>query len=203
MGRKSLVICHSDHRFEQSRDAMWRKMVELKEFSPRCISDWCHIHKDTVKSYIKGLLEHGFIESFNHRDKELRYQRRWYRMLRPQRNAPRINKAGDMLHTASVQDNIWRNLPIQKQFSSRDMLMVVNTESCPTTLFTVKSYLSYLHRAGYIALRGKGPSSYWVHLPARWTGPQPPKIMRTHEVWDANQNRVVWSEHQEVACEKS
>ena len=107
-------------------------------------------------------------------------------------DAPRVRKDGSEVTQGRGREQIWRSLWIMaqkgKRFTARELHVMSSTEEFPVTADEVWQFLKHLVLAGYAAKHGE---TFFMPV-SRWTGPKPPQIQKSRQVWDPNTRQVVW-----------
>ena len=104
--------------------------------------------------------------------------------------APRFSADGVLITESGANEAMWRAIRILKHFSCNELFAHVAKY---TTASNVKSYVRYLHKAGYLRLERKGIDAFTYHL-VQNTGPKPPQILRVKEVYDPNLDKIMLRE---------
>lgn len=118
-----------------------------------------------------------------------------WRVVRRPTKLPPLSKDG--LAVRSGQSAMWLAMRALKSFDATELSLASSTEERRVTLETAKSYLRRLDAAGYLAIKRpakKGPGSrltVYRLKPSMDTGPEAPRILRTHLVYDPNRNEVM------------
>lgn len=189
----------SNRRRRQSvRDQVWKAVRRLKRFTFNQICD--ETHQDTQRSrvnvteYLAGLTVAGYLQ----RDPEMNYT-----LVKDNGvDTPHVRRDGSVLVQGKGREQVWTILPILKEFSAKDVAIHATTETVVVSEAAAKEYLRYLHRAGYLVAsrpsrhEGGGVSRQPVRyrfLQSKYTGPKPPVVLKTREVYDDNTGKVVWS----------
>jgi len=110
--------------------------------------------------------------------------------------APRVRKNGSVVTMGRGRQQMWRVLPVLKTFTVVDLAYNASTPEHTVPETEAKDYIGHLHRAGYLipaAPAKAGKRQLWKLKPGMWTGPYPPQVQRTKQVYDPNLQRVVWS----------
>lgn len=145
------------------------------------------IHQRTVKSYLIGLFIAGFLKGA---PGAATTPDRFWLARDVGVEAPRVRPDGSPARAALGQESLWRSIRYLKTFNKHDIAGTADVK-----ILTVESYLKTLLKAGYLAVLRKGdprhPQQYRL---VRNTGPKPPMVQRTKQVFDQNLNAVVWSE---------
>lgn len=117
--------------------------------------------------------------------------------------APRVNRKGKAVTQGLAQEQMWRTLRLLKcDCNARELAAHASTGTVPVAHAAAADYLRTLAAAGYLEctreqrhnpnLRGGSQGMRYRLKITRDTGPRPPMICRTHAVFDANENRIVW-----------
>lgn len=104
--------------------------------------------------------------------------------------APRVRKDGTPVTQGQGRQQMWNSMSILKKFSAIELAFNASTEAHAIAPGEAKSYCAALCKAGYLV--GAANQHYRL-IPSMWTGPQPPQIQRTKQIYDPNLRRVVWS----------
>jgi hypothetical protein len=111
-----------------------------------------------------------------------------YRLLRDEGvEAPRVRPDGSRVTMGQGREAMWRTMRIlTRPWTPRELAVHASTEEHPVALQEAQDYAQRLCRAGY--LHRTAAQTYRL-IPARYTGPQPPRIQRTKAIWDPNLGR--------------
>lgn len=115
-----------------------------------------------------------------------------WRVLRRVTKLPQMGRNG--IVARSGQEAMWSAMRALKVFDARELALAASTEARPVTLVTAKSYLNRLNAAGYLAVvRPATPQRIAAYRlkPAMNTGPEAPKVLRTHLIYDPNRHEVM------------
>lgn len=139
-----------------------------------------HLHEDTARSYLKCLVNGGYLE----RTGDL------YRLIKDHGvEAPRLRKDGQPVTLGQAQENLWRTLrALDHAFTPPELAALASTAAVPIPVPAAQEYLKWLLQAGYVR-REEG--RYRIALD---TGPRPPQVQRVHRVYDPNLGRTMWNE---------
>jgi hypothetical protein len=189
-------------RPEESRDAVWAEIrKQAGGFTIKSIAYSTMLHVDTVRDYITGLCNAGFIVKISEPGSST-FAALQYRLENDCGvDAPRVRKDGTEVTMGKGREQMWRALGILGQkgttFTYKDLCFYSSTDESPVADADAKHYIRYLAEADYLLLVQKGtggrPSLYRMN-PAKWTGPKPPMIQRVRQLYDPNLKKVVWSE---------
>lgn len=105
-------------------------------------------------------------------------------------DAPRVRKDGTPVTQGQGRQHMWKAMRILKNFTTIELAFNSSTDDHRVADSEAITYCAALCKAGYLV--GKYPQRYQL-IPSMWTGPQPPQIQRTRQVYDPNLKRVVWS----------
>ena len=105
-------------------------------------------------------------------------------------DAPRVRKDGSPVTQGQGRQQMWNAMRILKTFRPIDLAFNATTDSHLVAESEAKSYCSILCRAGYLVIR---PQGRYMLVQSMWTGPHPPQVQRTKQVYDPNLQRVIWS----------
>ena len=111
---------------------------------------------------------------------------------------PRCRRDGSAITQGNGVKNMWRTMKKMGEFTAQGLAIESRTETVNVTFNTASEYCQNLNAAGYLVVLqpGKvtGGKTLYRFNPAMNTGPLPPQIQRTKQVWDPNIEKVVWSE---------
>lgn len=173
------------------RERMWSAMRTLVNFTPTEIEDKAHpIKRGAVTDYLEGLVKAGYVGCVAPTDRRAsgHFRPTQYQVIKFAAVTPQVDKNG-----APVQVNLgvmamWRSMKVRKVFDAELVATDATQGSVTCTLWTAKSYLTQLSKAGYLkveraASNGGGLARYRL---VRDTGPLPPAVTRAKVVYDRN-----------------
>ena len=193
----------------ENRQAVWEAIRAKKaDFTVRGISEETRLRVSSVRDYLTGLVNAGYLE------KELVPWRgtvlTWYRLFKDVgREAPRVRADGSLVTQGNKREQMWRTIWIIKQFTPRDLAIQASVDGSIVNLADAQDYCKHLAHAGYLKGRDSGlgtrngcdhspvtgpQSLLYLAVPGRYTGPLPPMIQRTKQVYDPNLKAVIWKE---------
>ena len=203
--RRQPVDIQLRHGHITHRDAIWAAIRELREFGTADLEDRTRVVHSTIKSYLQGLERAGYIEriAHTHRDRvDGKYVANRWRLVRDVGvDAPRVTREGKLATQGLAREQMWRAMRIIGDFNYVDLAVNASTESIVIKPSDAKDYVKYLHKAGYLIVvaeakpghkPGTGRRAIYRLLKSRYTGPRPPMIQRTKQVFDPNTGKVVW-----------
>lgn len=103
-----------------------------------------------------------------------------WRLKRTHGPAPRLRRDGSECPIGG-QARMWIAIRSLREFTTAELAYAASMDA-PMRPTTVASYVRRLFAAGYLTQRGQ---TYRLK-PSMNTGPEAPKILRTHTVWDPN-----------------
>lgn len=148
------------------------------------------VDDDTVLSYLRCLIAGEYVAKTGPT-----YDTATYSLLRDVGcEAPRLNRDGTPNSQGQGTEAMWRALRILQETSAEELARYASAAT-PTAVNTAKAYLAWLAKAGYVqTLRQRGRATRYRLLLSRYSGPRPPMIQRTRQVYDPNLGKVVWAE---------
>jgi len=185
------------------RDAIWAAIRDLREFSVSEIEDKTRVSHGGIKAYILGLTKAGYLRRTEHHHRAKVDNRfvanRWRLINDVGVDAPRVTRDGKRITQGLGRENMWHAMHILRDFSAKDLAAQASTDDVIIKHSDAKNYIKYLHKAGYLiivmpARPGNKPGTQTRYrMPAsRSTGPRPPMIQRTKQVFDPNTGKIVW-----------
>lgn len=151
-------------------------------------------HKPTVSDYIHRLVRGGFAAVATERPTKHTSPEKCYRLVKRPSIAPSLRRDGTM-SPLPAQQRMWNAIRSLKRFSLDDLGFAAGGMAGAVPANTVKRYCTHLAAAGYLV--SEGERNYRLKR-SMDTGPQAPKILRLHVVWDANRAEVVGSAEAEA-----
>ena len=158
-------------------------------FSVREVTDIVGANYFTVKAYITGLVNAGYLQKDT-----LLGGANCYRLARDTgADAPRVRGDGTNVTGGRVIEQLWRTIRVLKEFTIRGLAISAATEETPVAEETAKKYVRHLYNAGYLrrmsgANDKSGAPQFSLYRHMR-TGPKPPQIRRDGTVYDPNLDR--------------
>lgn len=200
-GQKSVVEKLDRFGTEYSYQVVWHAIRQLKsEFTVADIS--CHLLEEnvselTIDSYLTRLHRGGFIECIKQPYKGSCIANYWTLVKDVGHIAPKLTKSGKPSTRGNRQDAMWRSMKMLGQFTARDIALTASTNEQEIKLTSSKTYIRHLHKAGYLRMTRKSersnPALYQL-ISTRNTGPKPPMVLRTKDVYDQNTNQIITKE---------
>lgn len=176
----------------ECRQAVWEEIKAQSQsgaFSTTEIAHSTRLGVATVRDYIVGLCHAGYLVKVS-RPMPESFKAQYYQLEKDCGNdAPRVRKDGTPVTQGQGRQQMWNAMRILKTFRPTDLAFNSSTDEHQVAASEAKSYCAALCKAGYLV--GKADQSYML-LPTKWSGPHPPQIQRTKQVYDANLKKVVW-----------
>lgn len=170
-----------------TRQAVWEAIRTFGEFTVRQLREETTLNIETVREYVIGLENAGYIERT---DFLVKFEPHRWRLIKDiGHEAPRVRKDGTPVTSGKGRENMWNAMRIMRVFTARELAVAARTPDCHVKESTAADYAKHLWHAGY--LRKNEDGSYRM-LPTAYTGPKAPMIQRTKVVWDPNQNKIRW-----------
>lgn len=146
------------------------------------------LEQSTVREYLTGLAKAGYLVATTYKK---RGQATLFTLIKDTGvDAPRVRKDGSEVTQGQGRLQIWNAMGVLKVFSGRDLAFNASTKAHVVAENEAGKYCQLLCAAGYLVKR---PDGKYALVPGMWTGPQPPQIQRTRQVYDPNLKKVIWS----------
>lgn len=185
----------------QGRQGIWEAIRAQRDgFTIASLGAATDIHRDTIRTYVRGLHAAGYVEV-------PAPIAPFYRLVRDVGvEAPRVTRDGKPVTQGAAREQMWRTMKMMAaDFSWRDLAITASTEAVAVAEEDAKDYCANLAKAGYlmVASPGKGTPSARKGggMPTRYrfnrsknTGPKPPMVQRLQSVFDPNLGKIVWTE---------
>lgn len=181
----------------ETRQAVW-KVIRKQRANMTALSvagETC-LDVDSVRDYLIGLASAGYLQERKTKlanpRKGFQLHHTFYDLIKDVGlDAPRVRRDGEEVTQGQGQDNIWRAIPILKSFTAHEMAVSASTAGCIIKQSTAETYLRMLCKAGYLVKSRVKGRYQW--LKSEYSGPRPPQIQKTKQVYDPNRRQVVWS----------
>lgn len=173
------------------RDVIWAEIRKQREFTRRSLGEATNISKGTISDYLQALKAAGVVRHTGAaKDGAYLFTLVKDRGVR----APQPRKDGSEVKQISANEAMWNAMRLLKQFTARDLALHASTEVSSVSEKNAAGYCWHLTKARYLGIVTFGRS----HKPAvyrfvRFTGPKPPMILRTGQVFDANTAEIMWT----------
>ena len=177
------------------REAIWKTIRDKCVFTAKDMP--AKVRSRTAQTYLRGLEQAGYIEGVR-TDPPERFRPVTYRLVRDTGvEAPRVTPDGKPVTQGHGREQMWRTMARLRDFSVRDLAIHASTPEVHVSRSDTQWYVGRLAKAGYlraVETGGPGKPARYRLPPSRRTGPVPPMIQRTGQVWDPNLRRVLWSQ---------
>lgn len=140
------------------------------------------VRRERIRDYCRALQAGGYLAPAAMPDGAPGWQ-----ILRdPGAEAPRLRRDGTPVRMGQGREALWRTLRILGACSVRELCATASTPEWTIAEAEAADYCDRLARVGILLReRGAGGARYRL-LPSRYTGPRPPQIRRTKEIFDPN-----------------
>ena len=176
-----------------NRQRIWEALRARRDsFTAIQVACSAQVNEDTTRSYLNALMRGGWIEVSVGSEP---FEEQILRLVRDTgAEAPAVTRAGTASTAGLGNEAMWRTLRILGEMNAAELAGHASA-SVTVTLWSARSYLKWLKRAGYVQVVQVGkpgrPERYRL-TPGRYTGPRPPMIQRIGQVYDPNLGEVVY-----------
>lgn len=210
MGRRPAHIeAEKRARVPRGQQGFWDLIRELRTFTISQLDGRSNVRRDAIADYVKRLVRAGIVEFTDPLDDAAPAARsprakaglrasptKVYRLVKDSGpEAPKVRRDGTIAPAGSARENMWRTMKRLGVFTPRELAVAASTATHPVDESDAKSYIRYLRLANYLQQVTTGNprrQARYRFVAAMNTGPVPPMIQRTHQVFDPNLGRVVW-----------
>lgn len=187
-----------------SRQRAWEAMRKSAgPFTCYSIARKADVDDATLFTYLISLQRAGFVECEKVEGKAIQRHGKWTIVRDNGVEAPRVTREGKLVTQGLGNEAMWRSMRIIGEFNTNELAAHAEAAGVKVGYQTAKAYIVALHGAGYLVCVaeahsrgiGKGQVQARYRLgPGKYTGPRPPMIQRTKQVFDPNLGEVVWKE---------
>lgn len=200
-GRKPVDIVRAGGKAD-GRQQIWDAIRQLKTFATIDVENETRIKETTIRTYLQGLENAGFIEKTGDR-KVGCYPRSfkaviWSLVKDVGIDAPRVTRNGTIVTQGTAQQNMWRTMKITGEFNYIELATLAGTDKHPIRPSAARDYIKHLYRVGYLMMTQKETKGNRATTPARYrfvkarnTGGKAPMVQRIKQVFDPNLGEVV------------
>jgi response regulator of citrate/malate metabolism len=180
-------------RGKSNRQRMWEAMRSHAEgFTGYQIARRSKVNDATVRSYIQSLEKAGYLERIAGAD---HFEEQTLRLIKDMGiEAPAVTRQGKASTAGQGNEAMWRTLRILSTLSARQLAEHASA-TVTVSLWSARSYLKWLNRAGYVELlsdKSGDKNARYRMISSRYTGPRPPMIQRGGNLYDPNLGKVVF-----------
>jgi hypothetical protein len=172
------------------RERIWAAIRELGQdnqvFTSLDLALKTHITRrcSALGEYVRGLEKAGFLRVVSSRKRGASNQ---YELVRDVGvTAPRVTRAGEVL-PPSGRTRMWKAMFRLKTFTAQELAEVASLAEARIAVSEAEYYCEWLCRGGYL----RGSKTRWTLIPAMYTGPKAPQILRVKKLYDPNRDAVV------------
>ncbi len=168
-----------------AREVIWTMIRRLKEFEIDEILRATKASRRFTLGYLAGLENAGYLH---------RVSADYCRLVRDTGpEAPMLKSDGRELAGHCAREAMWRTAKMLGGFTVPELVAGASTERCTVNPREAATYVYALVQAGYLAAtRGGGRHTQYRFLSSRNTGPRPPILRLVSQLYDANEDKVVW-----------
>jgi hypothetical protein len=172
---------------DECRQAIW-DFIRNRQGEPFTADDILyHVRLDagSVRDYLTGLVNGGYLSSRTFKGQL--HKIICHSLIKNSGiDAPRVRKDGSLVTQGIGQKYMWNAMTSMKVFTPADLAFEASTECHQVKTATAKSYCQTLCHFGYLRKQTKG-----AYKLIKRTGPKPPQIQRTKQVYDPNLRQVM------------
>lgn len=180
----------------QTRQAIWAAVRQLDLYYPTFTAAQVHgalpgaTPRSRVYDYLAGLCAGGYLARVPMQGADRRVV--YYRLERDAGiEAPRVTKGGGSVTHGRAREALWTALRVLRApMGVRELIAHASGLDLVVTKANALDYLRWLTRGGYCAKQVR-PDRTGLYLLVRNTGPLPPQVQRSKQLWDPNTRQVV------------
>jgi predicted transcriptional regulator len=188
-GRKPAHLTILEGR--DNRQRIWETLRNQPQgISIYTIGRTTNIPFETVKTYVDALCKGGYLE----RGEGVGVQKTYRLMLDKGVEAPRLKIDGSPSKVGQGTEAMWRTLRMLKDINASE-LAAHASHATNTSISTAKNFLKWLNWAGYLDITvpaQPGRQARYRLTFGMYTGPLPPVIQRSGQLFDPNLGSVVY-----------
>ena len=145
------------------------------------------IRRERVRDYLKALQAGGYLVPCTVDDDG---SPGWQLLRDPGAETPRVHADGTPIIQGAGREQCWRAMRILVSFDIVELVATASTDRWAVAPGEARDYCARLARAGILTRTRGGDCPAYTLPPARYTGPQPPQIRKSKEIYDPNTGRV-------------
>jgi len=175
----------------QTRDALWAAIRNFgRPFTARELRIETRCTTSQTGEYLIGLTAAGILSAHQETGSGVPHPAKIYTLVNDCGiEAPRVRRDGSEVTQGRGREQLWETMRIFSSFSSADLAVFASTEEHPVAAGEARIYCATLAAAGYLRKHANG-----TYTLIKRTGPKPPQIQRTKQVYDPNLGEIVWKE---------
>jgi hypothetical protein len=204
----------SGQKLLSPRERMWAAMIKLtnlskvdRTFTIYDVTDHAYpCSHDAVGDYLAALEKAGLAELVAEQGRKANggdLSSRHWRLLVNWAQAPRINKAGQVVTQGLGVLAMWRAARVRKTFTPNELAADASVGELVVSVDTARQYCCTLVKSGHFAyvFKGKGGKSSTLRL-VKDTGPHAPAITKAKVVFDRNEARHIVVDTPQETCDQ-
>jgi hypothetical protein len=220
LSRKKLISADrgiggaSGQKLLSPRERMWAAMIKLtnlnkadRTFTVYDVTDNAYPCDHTsVGDYLAALQKAKLVELVEEqgrKDNGGDFSHRRWRLLVAWAQAPRVNKAGQVVTQGMGVLAMWRAARVRKTFTPNELAADASVGEIVVSVDTARQYCCALVKSGHFAyvLKGKGGKTSTLRL-VKDTGPHAPAITKAKVVFDRNEARHFVVDTAQETCDQ-
>lgn len=183
----------------RGRPAIWASLRALhgaeRAVTVREIERISYVSRRTVATYVQALVAAGLAHVLP--PERERGGVRYILAGAPAVEPPRVQPTGEPVTQGSGRDRLWRSAKMLRVFTAPELALAASIEGAPVRLHEARTYLGFLHRAGYLTVHAPACTAPRLHRRTTYrflknTGPLAPMVTRSRAVWDPNLQQITW-----------
>jgi len=190
-------------RLPRGEEGWWRIILTLDAEGPwtvPMVDGETNTRRSCVGKYVRRLVKAGYARVVSAAVEHNRPQAKQYRLLKTQKQAPRIRPDGSIIQS-SQQECMWRAMrSLRSGFTVRELAFAASMPGQEVKESAARRYVEWLARAGYLVLvrprAGRLDLNVWRLKPAMNTGPLSPTLLRVDGIYDRNLRRLMGEEYE-------
>lgn len=195
--------------FYTPRQRVWMAIRKHKnEFTIAQVAELGNMKYDSARDFITGLKRAGIIAEVR-REKQPNMSQKieviYFKLVDDYGfHAPTVDRKGNLLgQKTTCNKAMWNTLRIlKKAVNANELAALSSTDEQTVSVETADSYLRLLHHAGYLKIAREAhhavrKAKYQLKAEMN-TGPNPPMVQRSKQVFDPNLGQVMFREQPEL-----
>jgi hypothetical protein len=147
------------------------------------------VRRERISDYLLALAAGGYLARVAPDEERLG---EGFQLVRdPGAEAPRVRPDGTPIVQGAGREQCWRTMRHLLDFSAMELAITASSDRWTVALGEAQDYADRLARVG-ILQRGRGPAGEvrYTLAPSRYTGPQPPQVLKSKAIYDPNTGRL-------------